>query len=179
MTLRAISSVCMPACAFLAAALLAIAATGVAMAGSGSGASPGADRREILRLRQDNNLAIAARDLDRTMAIAAEDYVLVGGNDGIRHSREIQRRDWADSFASPDGLICVRTPERVEIGRVGETRRAAEIGRWRCESRTPNGPAVRTGLYLAHWSTRSGAWKVVSDNYVTLACRGAGCEAVR
>jgi ketosteroid isomerase-like protein len=155
-----------------------LAATAAAVPATAQpGSAAGAARREILALRAANNRAIAARDLDGVMAIAADDYVLVGGNGGIHRSRAEMRELWARGFADPHDGGCVRTPQRVDAGASGGVLRAAESGRWACPAHTPGGEARYAGRYLAHWSRRSGAWRVVADVYVTLACRGPGCSA--
>lgn len=138
--------------------------------------SAAADIAILAKLRTENNAAMAAKDVGRTMAIAAEDYVLVGGNDGVHRSKADMQQIWAGDFADPKGRPCIRTPDRFEVGEYGGVRRSAEIGSWECPIATPRGEARLAGRYLAHWSKRSGTWKVVSDNYVTLRCRGPGCK---
>jgi ketosteroid isomerase-like protein len=133
------------------------------------------ERSAIHALRVANNRAIAARDVNRTMLIAAEDYVLVSGSDTIIRSAEAMRARWTESFRDSNQGGCVRQPEQVEVGQNGGVLRAAETGRWRCPRTTPGGEAEPYGSYFAHWSKRSGEWRVVSDNYVTLGCRGKGC----
>ena len=135
-----------------------------------------ADEQSTIRaLRAANNLAIAARDVDGTMSLAADDYVLVGGGGTIFRSAEAMRARWSESFRDPSQSGCVRQPESIDVGQHGGVLRAAEAGRWRCPRTTPVGAAEPYGSYFAHWSKRSGAWRVVSDNYVTLGCRGSEC----
>lgn len=133
------------------------------------------EQATIYSLRAANNRAIAARDVDGTMSIAADDYVVVRGGDTIVRSAEAMRAQWDESFADPRQGGCVRQPENIEVGQQGGVLRAAESGRWHCPTTTPAGEAVPHGSYFAHWSKRSGAWRVVSDNYVTLGCRGSDC----
>jgi ketosteroid isomerase-like protein len=139
----------------------------------------GGEVATLRRLRSENNQAMAARDLTKTMAIAADDYVLVGGNDGVHRSKADMQQVWANDFADPKGLPCVRHPDRFEIGGYGGVLRAAETGSWACPEATSQGEARLSGRYFAHWSKKSGGWKVVSDNYVTLGCQGTGCRTGR
>lgn len=132
-----------------------------------------ADMSALRRLRAENNQAMAARDVERTMAIAADDYVLVAGNDAIHRTRADMQAVWTRAFADPTTIACVRRPDRFDIGDHAGVRRAAEIGSWECPQRTAHGQQRLFGRYLAHWTKRDGAWKVVSDNYVTLGCRGS------
>ena len=135
----------------------------------------GRERSMIQRLRVANNAAIAARDVTATMGIAADDYVLVAGSDTIYRSAEAMRAGWAESFADSSFVGCNRVPTSIRLGERAGILRAAESGEWRCTSTTGRGEAQAFGSYFAHWSRRSGEWRVVSDNYVTLGCRGPGC----
>ena len=118
---------------------------------------------------------MAARDLNGTMSIVADDYVIVGGDDGITRSAQDTRGYWSKEFSDLKSLPCVRKPQSIEVGQSSNVLRAAERGQWPCPETTAAGDAVYYGSYFAHWSKRAGNWRVVSDNYVTLGCRGRGC----
>jgi ketosteroid isomerase-like protein len=133
------------------------------------------EKRAVLVLRAENNRAIAAKDLDGVMSISAEDYVLVGGNSGIERSKAEARKGWAEEFTTPGFKRYVRTPTQVEIGNRKGVLRAAELGRWEGFRSTAAGESRAYGRYFAHWSKASGRWRLVSDTYVTLGCRGSGC----
>ena len=153
--------------------------TAASRAGSASILTPAktddAEAAAIAHLRSENNAALAAHDLRKVMSIAADDYVLVGGNDGIYRGKTDMAKIWAEDFVDPSDGGCVRTAGPIEVGSSGGTVRAAEVGTWECLTRLKNGERRRFGRYLAHWSKRSGEWRVVSDNYVTLGCRGDEC----
>lgn len=125
-------------------------------------------RAVILALRANHNRAIAAGDTEGFLRIAADDHAAVFGHGRIIRSKDELRRVWT---ARPEQ--CVRTPIKVEIGRVDGQLRAAESGEWRCDVHNPSG--VYTGAYFAHWSEQGDGWRVVSDTYVSLACRGERC----
>lgn len=129
----------------------------------------GNERAAILALRADHNRAISTGDTEGFLRIAADNYVSIFGGGTIIRSKDELRRIWTERPQR-----CVRTPSRVEVAMVDGGTRAAENGEWRCDNQNP--PAVYTGSYFAHWSKRSGEWRVVSDTYVTLACRGSGCR---
>lgn len=133
------------------------------------------EKQAVLDLRTDHNRAIAAHDLDAVMSIAADDYVLVGGNSGIDRSKAEARKGWAEEFATGGFERYVRTPTQVEIGERKGVLRAAELGGWEGFNRKAAGVSRPYGRYFAHWSKASGQWKLVSDTYVTLGCRGPGC----
>ena len=126
------------------------------------------ERATILELRADHNRAIAAGDVEGFMRIAADDYVSIFGGGSIIRSKDELRRIW---MARPQH--CTRSPLRLEIGRVDGQVRAAELGEWRCDVQAP--AKIYKGSYFAHWTKKSGEWRVVSDTYVSLSCRGDGC----
>lgn len=157
-----------------------VAAAAIGMAGQTWAEAAGpypAEAAAIRALRVENNRALAEHRLDDVMAIAADDYVLAGGDDGLYRSKAQMTGLWRQDFADPKNHGCVRTTDEVEVGVSAGVMRAAETGHWRCTTILPAGEHVRSGKYLAHWTRRSGQWRVVSDNYVTLRCAGAGCEA--
>lgn len=133
------------------------------------------DKQTILALRADHNRALAARDLDGAMRIAAEDYVLVGGNSGIDRGRAEIRKGWAEEFADKEYDRYVRRPIQLDVGLRRGVLRAAELGRWEGFFNRASGVSRPFGRYFVHWSKATGTWKVVSETYVTLGCRGAGC----
>ena len=133
------------------------------------------ERKAILALRAENNRAIAAHDLDGTMRIVADDYVMVGGSSGIERSPAENRKGWAEDFATKELDRYVRTTTRVEIGERNGVLRAAELGRWEGINHKAAGVSRPYGSYFVHWSKATGQWRVVSETYVTLGCRGPGC----
>ena len=133
------------------------------------------DRRVILALRAANNRALAAHDVDGAMALAADDYVTIGGDGSIERGAAENRKGWVEEFARPGHDRYVRTPADVQIGVRKGVLRAAESGRWEGTDHKPTGEARPFGRYFAHWTKVSGAWRVVSETYVTLGCRGPGC----
>jgi len=158
----------------LLAALSVTAATPVA-AGPSKPAPYAQDRRAILALRQANNRALAARNVDGAMALAAEEYVTVGGDSSIWLGPAKNRDGWAEEFATPGYDRYVRTPTDVEIGARKGVLRAAESGRWEGLDHKRAGTSRPFGRYFVHWTKASGAWRAVSETYVTLGCRGPGC----
>jgi ketosteroid isomerase-like protein len=133
------------------------------------------DRRAILALRDANNRALAAHDLDGAMNIAADDYVVTGGDGGIDRSVAENRKAWAAEFARSGYGRYVRTPVDVEVGEHKGVLRAAESGTWQGLDQRSAGEAQTFGRYFVHWSKATGRWRVVSESYVTLGCRGPGC----
>jgi ketosteroid isomerase-like protein len=158
--------------------MLAALSLPVATPAAARPSEPGAyaqDRRAILALRAANNRALAAHDADKAMALAADDYVTVGGDSSIWRGLELNRKGWAEEFATPGHDRYVRTPTDVEIGERKGVLRAAESGRWEGIDHKPAGTSRPFGRYFVHWTKASGSWRAVSETYVTLGCRGPGC----
>lgn len=128
----------------------------------------------ITRLRARSNAAIAARDLEGVLADTAPNAVFVLGNGEIELNRDATRIGWAKDFADPTVVGYVRTPVRIDVSTAGD--RAAEHGDWVGDFKMPAGPARRSGSYFVHWTKADGAWRVVGESYVNLACDGAGCR---
>lgn len=126
------------------------------------------ERAAILALRAEHNRAIAAGDIEGILRLAADDHAAIFGHGRIIRSKDELRRIWT---AGPER--CTRTPRRVEIGTIDGIR-AAESGEWRCDD--PETARVYSGSYFAHWSKQDGAWRTISETYVSLGCRGEGCE---
>lgn len=138
-------------------------------------AAPSAEEAAIRALREQNNRALAAHDLDAAMQIVGKDFVLVGGSGGIDRSSAENRKAWAEEFAQPGHDRYVRTPAKIEVGMRKGVLRAAESGTWEGIDHLAAGESRPYGSYFVHWAKESGAWKVVSETYVTLGCRGSGC----
>ena len=159
--------------------LLAAAAL-LAMAGTAAGASPiggpyAGEKAAILALRADNNRAIAAHDLDGVTRLLADDYVFTGGDSGTERSAAEDRKGWAEDFARPGMDRYVRTVTELEVGERKGVLRAAESGTWEGTDHLPAGDAHPFGRYFVHWSKATGQWRMVSETYVTLGCRGPAC----
>ncbi len=154
------------------------AAFGMAMISSQLTAAPSSyanEKKMILALRAEHNRAIAEHNLNGAMRIAADDYVLIGGNSGIERGQAEVRKGWTEEFAVDGFDRYVRTATQVEVGERKRVLRAAETGRWEGTFHKAAGVSRPFGRYFAHWSKASGQWKTVSETYVTLGCRGPGC----
>ena len=133
------------------------------------------EKKTILALRAENNRALAAHDLDGAMRIVADDYVMIGGNSGIDRSPAENRKGWAEEFATEGHDRYVRTTTLIDVGKRKGVLRAAELGRWEGLDQKTAGMSRPFGRYFVHWSKSTGQWRVVSETYVTLGCRGPGC----
>ena len=135
-----------------------------------------ADERKIIKaLRAENNVAIAAHDIDGTMRIVAENYVMTGGSSGIERTAEENRKGWIEEFATKGHDRYVRTMTKLEVGASKGVLRGAELGQWEGINHKEAGVSKPFGSYFVHWSKATGQWRVVAETYVTLGCRGPGC----
>ena len=133
------------------------------------------EKKLIQALRAENNVAIAAHDIDGTMRIVAENYVMTGGSSGIERSAAENRKGWIEEFATKGHDRYVRTMTKLEIGDSKGVLRAAELGQWEGINHKEAGVSKPFGSYFVHWSKATGQWRVVAETYVTLGCRGPGC----
>ena len=133
------------------------------------------ERKMIQTLRAENNVALAAHDIDGTMRIVAENYVMTAGSSGIERTPAENRKGWIEEFATKGHDRYVRTMSKLEIGASKGVIRAAELGRWEGINNKEAGVSKPFGNYFVHWSKVTGQWRVVSETYVTLGCRGPGC----
>lgn len=133
------------------------------------------ERKMIQTLRAENNVALAAHDIDGTMRIVAENYVMTAGSSGIERTPAENRKGWIEEFATKGHDRYVRTMSKLEIGASKGVIRAAELGRWEGINNKEAGVSKPFGSYFVHWSKVTGQWRVVSETYVTLGCRGPGC----
>ncbi len=146
----------------------ACAALGMAMISAQLQAAPSNadEKKTILALRAEHNRAIAAHDLEGTMRIAAEDYVLIGGSSGIERSQAETRKRWVEHSM---------TSRVTATAHVGNGPRADIcIGRWQ---RRPT-PRLRSDKRARPLADRSGtgfcrekAWLSFADIVYFLAAR--------
>lgn len=122
----------------------------------------------IRSLRQAHNQALAAYDVDGVVHLAAEDFVMIlGGGGQLVQGRAAYRDFVAAAFADPDRMLFVRSPDRIDVGISNACPVAAETGRWVGTGKNGNKSRI-AGRYLVHWSRRTGAWRIVSETYVSV-----------
>lgn len=83
---------------------------------------------------------------------------------------EIARSD----ISKFDDVVYVRTPTRIEIS--SYLPRAAEFGDWVGNWTSDKGSIEVGGSYSASWRKVDGAWKIQSEIFVTLFCKGPACQ---
>lgn len=127
----------------------------------------------IESLRAEFNEAIARRDLAAMASFLDEDYVITISTGAIERSREASLESFAAHFAEFPDVIYVRTPSEITLSDAYPL--AIENGTWVGLRTTKNGPLENGGQYSAGWRYVDGAWKIYSELFVGLYCRGADC----
>ena len=129
-----------------------------------------AGSEEVRAMRQRSNAAIAAHDIDAFAATLLPEVIVTSGNGGVLVGRDSVRASLARAFADPTFVDYVRVTDRVELSVVRPT--AAEHGHWTGHWRTASGQEEISGTYLAMWRRTDAGWRVRSELFVSLACRG-------
>ncbi|GMV03903.1 MAG: hypothetical protein AMXMBFR53_01850 [Gemmatimonadota bacterium] len=132
----------------------------------------GPHAREIRRVREASNAAIAAHDTAGIGATMAEDIHVVSSTGDRRSGRASYLRILADQFSARPDLRYVRTPEDVRVFEAWGT--AAEEGRWVGTWTGEDGPVRVGGTYFARWRREEGGWRVEAEIFVPGTCTGEG-----
>lgn len=133
--------------------------------------------REIRRLRQSSNAAIAKHDTAGLGAILAPNVIVVSSNSAHIDGRETNVQRFADQFRNRPDVTYARTPSSVQV--FTAWRMASEQGRWVGSWTDAEGKVTIGGTYFAKWRQLNGAWRVESETYVPEHCRGTSyCTTV-
>ena len=127
----------------------------------------------IQAARERSNEALRRRDVDEIVAFLEYDARLTISSGRFVEGREAQRQAYSDQFAQYSDAVYVRTPTAVEISRVSPL--ASERGTWTGRWTADEGPVEMGGAYMAMWRKRDGIWRIRSELFVLLDCRGQGC----
>jgi ketosteroid isomerase-like protein len=129
----------------------------------------------ITRLRRDNNVALAAHDLDRIGSIYTDDAVFVWSDGTSAIGKNALLQTFGEDFADPrwTSVIFTRTPTTILVN--GSSDRAFESGTWIANKRGADGSLHYGGSYSAHWIKRLAGWRVCGELYVKLNCQGRAC----
>ena len=124
----------------------------------------------VRAMRARSNAAIAAHDIESFSATLLPEVVVTSGHGGVRVGLDSVRASIARAFADSTFVDYVRTTDRVDLSAVRPI--AAEHGRWIGHWRTADGAEEISGTYLAMWRLTDAGWRVRSELFVSLACRG-------
>lgn len=131
------------------------------------GTSPDADM--IRRARNDQNAAIAARDLNTVASFWTSSVVVTAGLGASIQGRDAYRR----AFEQDSDMTYRRDPVEIQVS--SDYGIAWEHGKWTGTSAAQAEPLLR-GRYSAQWVKVEGQWLIRSELFVPLECSGAACN---
>lgn len=135
------------------------------------------DMAAIWQARNESNIALRGRQLDRFAGFFTDDVSVVGGAGGATSGKAELRSRIAQAFAEKSFVTYVRTPGTVRVSTAADRGvRAAEQGRWTGLWRDSRGETRRSGDYMAHWVKTPAGWRIRAEVFVTLACVGPACR---
>jgi len=130
----------------------------------------GPHAREIRRVREASNAAIARHDTAGIGATMADDIHVVSSTGDRRSGRASYLVILAEQFQARPDVRYVRTPEEVTVFEPWGT--AAEEGRWVGTWSDGEGPVRVEGRYFARWRLEDGGWRIEAETFVPDACSG-------
>ncbi|MDO7843007.1 YybH family protein [Sphingomonas immobilis] len=125
-------------------------------------------RLTIRALRQENNRAIAAHDLNAIGAIYSDKAVFVWSDGSSAVGKQAMVETFGEDFADPrwSSVVFTRTPVTIVLGAAGD--RAFETGTWIGDKRGQAGKLSYGGSYSAHWIKGAAGWQICGELYVKL-----------
>ena len=152
---------------------LCLAISGAMIAIGVSSALAESNEDAIRALRMQSNAAIAAQDADAVGSFIADDYVVTISSGVIERSREEHVSNFAAHFVEYPDVVYVRTPVTINVSDAYPL--AIEHGTWVGSRTTKNGKLENGGEYTAAWRKTGQTWKIYSELFVGLYCRGEDC----
>jgi uncharacterized protein (TIGR02246 family) len=137
----------------VALVVLAMAAASTAAHGQS------ADARAIRALSDQWQRDMAARDVDKIMAIFAPDAVVMMSHAPLAKGTAAVRGVWAEAVNTP-GLDVHWTPTRIDVA---SPTVATEYGTYTETYDTPEGKGSDAGNYVTIWHKIDGKWRVALD----------------
>ena len=137
------------------------------------GANANSDVDTIQSLRMKSNEAIARHDAEAVGSFLAEDFVATISSGSIQPGRQEHVDSFAEHFEQFSDVIYVRTPTTITLSNAAP--HAIEHGTWEGSRTTANGKLENGGEYTAAWRKTDSGWKIYSELYVALYCRGVDC----
>ena len=121
-----------------------------------------ADERAIRETGMEWLKATGAKDLERTVAVYADEASMLPPNAPIATGKEAIRAIWSQVFTTP-GIAVSGQTTKIEASRGGDL--AYEIGTYEFTSPDPAGkPGMDRGKYVLVWKKQAdGSWKVMVD----------------
>jgi uncharacterized protein (TIGR02246 family) len=120
------------------------------------------DAPAIKALDADWVKAVQGKDLEKAVALYAENGVLLAPGAPMASGKEAIRKDWSGMMSAP-GFALTFSPTRVEVARSGDL--AYEVGEYALTMNDKRGkPQTSKGKYVVVWGKQpGGTWKVLVD----------------
>ena len=128
----------------------------------GANTHPDAEAATIQSLANDWFMAIAAKDLEKTLSFYATDAQYLSAGRPAAVTPDERRKLWVEDYGTP-GFASDETTTQIEVARSGEL--AYQRGTYVSRAANENGDAgTSTGKFLVVWKKQvSGEWKAVID----------------
>lgn len=124
----------------------------------------------IREARLAQNTAIAARDADSVATFWTDDVSVTAGLGFVLRGREAYKT----AFGHDAPMLYSRVPEKIVVSNKWPL--AWEEGVWTGTATAPQSDQNLGGRYAAQWVNENGRWRIRSELFVALNCRGAPCE---
>ncbi len=132
------------------------------------------DDADVIRSnRLQSNEAIARHDVDSIQSFIDDDFVISVSTGSIERSRAEHGESFQAHFDEFPDVVYVRTPTEITVS--DSYPLAIEHGKWIGSRTTKSGKLERGGQYSAAWRKTNGQWRIYSEVFVALYCRGADC----
>ena len=131
------------------------------------------DSASIRALRMQSNKAIANHDVEGIQSHLYDDYVITISTGAIERTKDEHGKSFAQHFEEYPDVIYIRRPTEVEIS--ADFPLAMEQGTWVGKRTTENGKIETGGRYTAAWRKTESGWRIYSELFVAMYCKGAGC----
>ena len=131
------------------------------------------DAESIRANRMQSNNAIARHDVSSIQSFLDDDFVITVSTGSIERSRAEHGESFASHFAEFPDVVYVRTPTEITVSDAYPL--AIEHGHWVGSRTKRSGKLESGGEYTAAWRKEGGRWRIYSEIFVALYCRGADC----
>lgn len=117
----------------------------------------------IRALRMQSNEAIAAHDVERTVALMDPDITVAVAGGPVLHGREASRVAFIEQFTDRAFITYVRSASQVVMR---DASAATERGQWRGRWKMRAGIHEQGGSYVAEWRHGPMGWLIASETFL-------------
>ena len=126
---------------------------------------PDSDAKALTKIDQDWSKAAGAKDLEKVVALYAEDAIVYPPNEPIAVGQAAVKKIWA-GFVADAGFSISWKPLHVEVSKSGEL--GYTTGTYQDTYTGPDGKKVEEkGKYVCIWKKGKDGWKAIHDTWNT------------